>query len=217
MSGEKKTPLHVRLRIKRHREIARLQDILVENIFSACPGAVLHGGTAIWRCYGGNRFSEDVDFYLEKKAGKIDRLFERMKSFGMEVLKKKVGENSLYSVLRFERTEIRCEAVFKKVKGTLRDYEEYDGNLISVYTLTPEELVGEKVDAYLKRRKIRDLYDIFHLVKFVEEKSAVVANLKKLIEEFVTPVDEEDLRALVLFGVVPNYDEIMEYLERWIK
>ena len=26
---------------------------------------VLHGGTAIWRCYAGNRFSDDLDLYVK--------------------------------------------------------------------------------------------------------------------------------------------------------
>jgi len=36
-----------------------------------------------------------------------------------------------------------------------------DGISILVNTLTLEEVIIEKVSAYLKRRKIRDLYDIF--------------------------------------------------------
>ncbi|MEM1546291.1 MAG: nucleotidyl transferase AbiEii/AbiGii toxin family protein [Candidatus Methanomethylicia archaeon] len=34
------------------------------EIYNSFPEAVIHGGTAIWRCYGSNRFSEDVDVYL---------------------------------------------------------------------------------------------------------------------------------------------------------
>jgi len=38
--------------------------------------AVLHEGTVIWRCFKSNRFSEDLDFYLEKKRrGKNKKVF----------------------------------------------------------------------------------------------------------------------------------------------
>ena len=45
-------------------KIASLQDYIVELIYSKLePSAILYGGTAIWRCYGGMRFSENLDIY----------------------------------------------------------------------------------------------------------------------------------------------------------
>ncbi|MDI6643012.1 MAG: hypothetical protein QMD95_03060, partial [Candidatus Hodarchaeaceae archaeon] len=61
---EKRVPLHRRMRRERHRRIARAQDTVVETLYRVFPKGVLHGGIAIWRCYSGNRFSEDVDAYL---------------------------------------------------------------------------------------------------------------------------------------------------------
>ena len=46
-------------------EIAELQDLLVIEL-SKRFDFVLHGGTAVWRIYGGKRFSYDVDVYLAK-------------------------------------------------------------------------------------------------------------------------------------------------------
>lgn len=58
-----KIPLILQLKRQNHKELAIAQDIMVENIFNI-EDAVFHGGTAIWRCYGGNRFSEVIDLYL---------------------------------------------------------------------------------------------------------------------------------------------------------
>ena len=58
-------PLHKRLRKRAHVELALLQDEVMEILYGIENGLVLHGGTAIWRCYGGNRFSEDLDFYCQ--------------------------------------------------------------------------------------------------------------------------------------------------------
>jgi predicted nucleotidyltransferase component of viral defense system len=68
----KKIPLSQRLKRRQHIEIARLQDIVMETLYRVFPESVLHGGTAIWRCYSGSRFSEDIDVYLEKDAGRLE-------------------------------------------------------------------------------------------------------------------------------------------------
>jgi len=214
---EKRTPLHMRMKREKHRKIARLQDILLENMYRVFPKAVLHGGTAIWRCYSGNRFSEDVDVYIEKDAKKMERFFGELRKAGFEILKKRVTKNSLYSVLSFERTEVRFEALFKSVKGTVKEYETYEGILFNVFTLGPEEMMREKIEAYLKRGKIRDLYDIFFMLRHAEEKDKLKPDLQKLLREFKPPVDEEELEALILFGAIPTRDDIVEYLGRFVK
>jgi len=45
------------------------RHFMVERIFQEMPDAVLHGGALIWRCYGGNRFSQGLDFYSEEAEG----------------------------------------------------------------------------------------------------------------------------------------------------
>ncbi len=99
------------------------------------PKTVLHGGTAILKCYSGNWFSGDIDVYLEKDIEKIEEFFGKLKKLGFEIVKKNLKENSLFSVLMFNNTEIRFEAVFKKVKGIIKEYETCEESLITVYTL----------------------------------------------------------------------------------
>ncbi len=212
----KRIPLGLRIRRRRHRMIAQLQDMIVEKLVEVFPKVVIHGGTAIWRCYGGNRFSEDVDVFLEKDIAKLNLLFEELERAGFKILKKRIKENSLFSVLKFDEIEVRLEAVFKRVEGILGEYETVEGNLITVYTLPPEILIKEKVNAYLKRRKVRDLYDIFHLLRFVEQKEKVKRSLLILIERFEKPLDEEKLKELILHGVVPTSREIIECVKRWL-
>jgi predicted nucleotidyltransferase component of viral defense system len=213
---EKRTPLHRRLRRGRHKRVARLQDMIVEALYQVFPRSVLHGGTAIWRCYFGNRFSEDVDVYIDKDTKKIDRFFEGLKRAGFKVLKKRMTSNSLFSVLSFESTEVRFEALFKNVRGIVKEYETYEGILFNVFTLNPDEIVREKISAYLKRRKIRDLYDIFFMLRY-SEKEGLQLDLQKLLHGFKDPVDEEELRALIMFGAIPTKDDMLEYIRRFVK
>jgi predicted nucleotidyltransferase component of viral defense system len=212
-----KIPLHLQIKKKRHREIATAQDLLVEILYRTFPRAVLHGGTAIWRCYCGNRFSEDLDVYLERDPEKIELLFETSRKHGFEIRKKRIRENSLYSALRLGEAEVGLEATFRKVRGVLKEYQTCGGNLLNVYTLPPEDLIEEKVEAYLKRLKVRDLYDVFFLLRYVEERGRVRRKLLRLLQGFRPPVDEEELKTVLLSGAVPTANDMLEYLRRWCR
>ena len=131
--------------------------------------------------------------------------------------KKKIGERSLYSTLRFNDTVVRFEALFKRASGSLKEYETAEGNLITVYTLTPEELINEKVSAYLSRFKVRDLYDVFFLLRHVKDISSARAALERLLAGFKAPVDEEQLKVLLLEGIVPDSKKMVDYIKRWLR
>ena len=45
-------------------EIALLEDEIVAIILNITDKIALHGDTAVWRCYGGKRFSTDIDVYI---------------------------------------------------------------------------------------------------------------------------------------------------------
>ena len=48
-------PIIYRLRRKSQKELAELQDEVVDVVYTLLDNAVIHGGTAIWRCYGGKK------------------------------------------------------------------------------------------------------------------------------------------------------------------
>lgn len=202
-------PLILKLKKESHKNIAAAQDLIIQEMYNVFNDAVLHGGTGIWRCYKGNRFSEDIDVYIKKDIKKIDLLFRNLEKKGFIIVKKKIGGNSLFSELQLNRAFVRFEALFKNVKGSLKEYETADGNLITVYTLTPEEFINEKVDTYLKRLKIRDLYDIFFLLRYTDDKN----KLQLLIKEYKKPVDEKELKVLILEGLIPDSEKMIDYIK----
>jgi len=213
-----KIPLHLRLKKESHRKIAYAQDLIVKEIYKKIDTAILHGGTAIWRCYNGKRFSEDLDFYLPKNKIKIDEIFENLKKIGFNILKKKISEKSVYSHLEFERVSVRFEATFQKPEMIIADYETIDGTIISIYSLTPEAFIKEKAQTYIKRHKVRDLWDIFFLLKFVRNFSLIKKELENLIKNYEKPEDEEDLKIIILEGIVPSSKEIFGYIRtKWEK
>ncbi|HLC97252.1 MAG TPA: nucleotidyl transferase AbiEii/AbiGii toxin family protein [Candidatus Nanoarchaeia archaeon] len=203
------------LKKQAHRDIARAQDIIVEVLFSLITPAVMHGGTAIWRCYQGNRFSEDIDVYLPKDCPKLNEFFQKLQQLGFRIEKKKIGEKSLFSQLTLNRVAVRFEAVWKTVDGILGDYSTAEGNIIPIYTLSPEDLIKEKAQAYLKRWKIRDLYDIIILLRAVKDPAKVRPDLQRLTMAFQKPVDEPELAILILEGLVPSSQKMIDYIKRW--
>lgn len=208
-----KIPLALKIKKKVHQQIAAAQDLLMEEVYHFFPKAVFHGGTAIWRCYGGNRFSEDIDMYLPDKNMLAD-FFERMKQRGFLLHKQKVIEHSLYSLLEFNRAQVRFEALFLHKKNSiLKEYELIDGNYMTVYTLSPEDLLQEKIAACLKRGKVRDLYDIFFLLRYIQGKRP-----KELDAIPTVPIlDEQNLSAILLSGPIPTVKEMKEYILKWEK
>lgn len=206
----------LKLKKQMHKDIAKAQDFIMEEAYKVFSNAVLHGGTSIWRCYHGNRFSEDIDLYIPRDNQKINLLFENLSKKGFTIEKKKIGERSLYSTLRWNTTRIRCEALFKKVKSSLHEYEKVDGNFLTVYTLTPEELITEKVPTYLKRLKVRDLYDIFFLLRYTQNIGQISSYLQELLRKFKKPLDEKDLRILLLEGLTPSVEDMLGYIKQRI-
>lgn len=210
-------PLNLRLKKEIHKKIAKTQDMVVETLFSIFDDAVFHGGTAIWRCYQGNRFSEDIDVYIPRDINKIEVFFNSLIKKGFIIEKKKISNNGIYSNLRYNNTFVRFETVFKKEKGLLKEYETIESNFINVYTLTPEKFVIEKVNAYLNRLKIRDLYDIFFLLRYIKDFKDIVDDLRKLVNNYKKPLDESDLKVIIIEGLVPSSDKMFEYIKNFIR
>jgi predicted nucleotidyltransferase component of viral defense system len=203
-----------------HKLIALAQDILVIELYDKFPSTIIHGGTAIWRCYGSNRLSEDVDAYfpLALKKENFKRFLDDLKSKGFVVEKFGRKNNSIFAKFSYLNAIVSFEAVFKNIKNFLvRPFEMSDGSSILVNTLTPEDIIKEKVSVYLERRRIRDLYDIFFLLKFVEKRENVKEVLTKLINNFKRPLDKKELKVLIISGSVPSVENMLREVRKWVK
>lgn len=212
-----KIPLGLKIRRKAERDIAYVQDVLVEELYRIFPDAIIHGGTAIWRCYGGNRFSEDIDAYLVKDEAALERFFSTLEKRGFKVIKKRIKENSVYSDFIFNGIPARFEATFQDKKSVTKKYETSESFFITVKTLSPDNLIQEKIDTYMKRRKIRDLYDIYFLLSYAEDAAKIKEKLRMFVKHFESPLDEENLSAIVISGAVPTSKELLEAIQRWAK
>lgn len=216
-----KIPLEKRLKKNIHKKTALAQDLLMDAVYTHFPKAIVHGGTVIWRCYNGNRFSEDVDIYLPKKeydADIFNNFLNSLKDKGFFVKKFKKTANSIFSKFELYGIEVRLEAVFKDVRNFIvKPFELTDGTFMNVYTLSPEDLLVEKILTYRNRKKVRDLYDIWFLSNLVSDIDKIKHYLEDFSKELEEPNDYNTLKALMIFGAVPSLKNLIEGVRIWAK
>jgi len=207
-------PLQNRLKKRAHIEMARLEDEVVDILYGIEPSLVLHGGTAVWRCYYGNRFSEDLDFYCRNPRAVESYFARKTGERGLSLLKLKRTKNLIFCKVSDGNVEVRVEINFATPqKPAIGRYEKVDGTYMDILTLSPEELLLEKMDAYAERGYIRDIYDVYHLSAYVNEEK-VRQELRKFLDSIRAPVDEKNLKALVYSGAVPSFRQMVEALKR---
>ncbi|QOJ78702.1 nucleotidyl transferase AbiEii/AbiGii toxin family protein [Infirmifilum lucidum] len=204
--------LRLYLRRREHREIAELQDIIVSTLYSVLkPPPVLHGGTVIWRVYKSPRFSEDIDLYHES-VGLYRRSIEsELSALKLNLRKFWETPNAFYISISDGR-EVRVEATKRNVldASVEAEFELIDGGYIVVRTLPPDLLLKEKIQAYIDRRKARDLYDVFYLLNYVDPET-MREDARKLVELLHEPPgDWAELRVLILRGLPPSFETVKQ-------
>lgn len=210
---EGKIPLRAMLKGKLLR-IAELQDRLMIEM-SPRFDVVLHGGTAVWRVYGGRRVSLDIDLYCPD-PGKIIRHFEASGEFP---LARSTLTPSHVACLSFEEgdtlAEVQLSPPFRHVEEADGEFTLVDGESIIVKTLSPENLLSEKIRAFKGRGKARDLYDIFFLLDKADTAKAR-RELKSLMP-LSPPKDYPGLGELILLGRVPEFGTVARKVKKHAK
>ncbi|MFG1503175.1 MAG: hypothetical protein AAE984_07575 [Cuniculiplasma divulgatum] len=73
-------------------QIAFLQDEIMEILYSLTDDLIFHGGTVIWRCYNGKKFSEDLNFYYPSLMISLLGLRSRLSRTGRQFKELKILE-----------------------------------------------------------------------------------------------------------------------------
>lgn len=215
-----KITLFNKLRKQQHKDIAILQDELVEIVYSIFPDIVFHGGTSIWRCFQGNRFSEDIDLYYYETPNFENKLKQAILDNNLNLLKFKKTENVIFSKIANSKVEVRLEIRLLEKKNIIfknkiiNQYEKAEGSSITVFSLTPEDLIIEKALAYKNRKLIRDIYDVYFLKSYVNLSLEQNKKLKEIINLWQKPEDEKNLRTIVYAGAVPSFEQLLLQIKR---
>lgn len=194
--------------------IGELQDLLLMEL-SRSFDFILHGGTAVWRVYGGKRFSYDVDIYYSNPRDLSDyfystKIFNILKSkiTPSKILYLKIGNNDTVIELEASPTPTRIETIEA-------NFWLVDGSSMVVITLTPEHLLREKVKAFINRRSAKDLYDIFYLIDLCD-KNKIGKDLDELFPFLNSePKDFPGLSDLILIGKPPSFEMIVRRIKKY--
>jgi len=159
---------------------------------------VFTGGTMLRLCYGLNRFSADLDFWVIKEID-FKKLFTDIHDCLSQFYIVKDATEKFFTLL-FEikspsylknlKIEIRREV--KKVKTELTiAYSKYSNIQVLLNAVSPGDMMKAKIEAFLKRGEIRDVFDIEFLFKKgvdIKESKEVVKRILKKIES-LSPLD----------------------------
>lgn len=162
-----------------------LQDAMLFSLYSnLSEELVFKGGTALYKIYKLNRFSEDLDFTLNHKIG-VEKISSKIISdlmlLGIKGKIKEAKESSSEINVRFllngplyrgnKETQCFIPLNMSKREHTLLEpkkemitslYREIPN--FEVFVMEEEEILAEKIRTIFQRQKPRDIYDIWFLL-----------------------------------------------------
>lgn len=133
---------------------------------------VLGGGTMLRLCYGLDRFSVDIEFWVIKEID-MKRLFEDLLGYLAQHYELKDSANKFYTLLfeiksgnfpRSLKIEIRKET--RKIKTEqMIAYSPYSNVQVLVKAVSLQDMMKAKIAAFLDRNEIRDVFDMEFLLR----------------------------------------------------
>ncbi len=133
---------------------------------------VFGGGTMLRLCYGLDRYSVDLDFWVVKKIN-LDKLFSDLKTYMGQFYTLTDSANKFHTILlelkspnypRALKIEIRKE--IKKIKTESAIAYSPGANIqVLLKVVALSEMMKAKIESFLNRKEIRDVYDIEFLIK----------------------------------------------------
>jgi len=212
-----------------------MQNIVLFCIYKIYANELIFkGGTALSKCYGLDRFSEDLDF-TSKVYFDTNKLKSKLKAFQLEFEfeEKEFQEKTTKITLRIHGP--LYNGTRNSLCKLILDISYRDNLLISpeivkiisqreipsfdVYVMNKEEILTEKLRAIITRDKARDVYDIWYLLKaktninkklienkflFFKEKFDIIIFKKRLLDK--QSIWDSELSGLI--SNVPNFKDV---------
>jgi len=142
---------------------------------------VFKGGTALTKCYGFNRFSEDLDFNCSEEKNFREVISAGLKRYYLDFeIDSKKSKESIRIIVRIKgplymgqknsacrvildinlREKLNLEPNIKRIGIHIEEIPLFD-----VVVMSEKEILAEKVRALMTRNKARDLYDLYYLLE----------------------------------------------------
>jgi len=133
---------------------------------------IFGGGTMLRLCHGLERYSVDLDFWVEKDLDWV-KFYLRMEKY-LEQFYSLADSASKHFTILFElkspqypralKIEIRKEKRIIKTETSIAFSPHAQGQVL-VKTVALEDMMKSKIEAFLDRKEIRDAYDIEFMFK----------------------------------------------------
>lgn len=181
---------------------------------------VFKGGTALYKLYSLNRFSEDLDFTLDTAKFAVEKLFtkimRKMKNIGVTCRIKSIEDYANQKNIKLELKGPLFDGNVKNasvlsVNISVKEKPLYEPEPRKIFPQYPDiptfdvfvmplnEMFAEKIRALLTRNKARDVYDIWFLLSKGAKLDTNVVNkkLKKYgllfsRKDFMVKLDEKE-------------------------
>lgn len=175
---------------------------------------IFHGGTVIWRCFAGNRFSNDIDAYLDPKISlkdTKDKLRSAAEEQGIKLEKIKDTGNLMFIGFSLGDTYLKIEIshFIKSLNPVVMRFERVDGTFRDILSISPNDLLAEKIAAYNNRRFIRDIYDIYILSSYIDKNDEITKMVSTFLNTLPPPVNESDLATIIYDGPIPTFQSML--------
>lgn len=225
-----------------------IQTIVLNSLYSTITDElVFKGGTCLLFFYGLNRFSEDLDFTMTKEFNikkLISNLKKDLENLGISSRISKLGEDKSAMSFRIgaegplftkeiERCFVKIE-ISKREKVYLPKISELKTNYNSILgfnlnIMSEKEILAEKVRALLTRNRVRDLFDLYFLLKKRIKADRDLINKK--LEYYKKTFDNREFRDSIkkkrdiwiselrpfVIGEIPDFDEVSKLVLKTLK
>ena len=134
------------------------------------------GGTMLRLCHNLNRYSTDLDFWLDTSLDYANKKYTLLFEFRSQNVSR-----SLKIEIRKEQTDFEWE---RKIA-----FSKFSNKQVMIKGLTLNQMMNNKIEALLARKIIRDCFDIEFLlmrgISLTKDKS-ILENILKITESFKT-------------------------------
>jgi len=184
------------------------QHLFLSNLYKieGSQNIMFKGGTALRFIYGSPRFSEDLDFSVfnipfYQMKNFIEDLFTKVlveiEKVGIKVdLGPKSGPtkegyygDASFKIYDYPAVNVSINVSARNERKITPEVEIIASDFVPTYNfyhLPQELLIGEKIDALLGRKKVRDFYDIYYIMRkgllLTTEQKKRLIEVKNLIE-----------------------------------
>ncbi|MEX1014887.1 MAG: nucleotidyl transferase AbiEii/AbiGii toxin family protein [Candidatus Paceibacterota bacterium] len=202
----------------RSLEVLEIEILDLLNTNRILPMIYFGGGTMLRLCHNLNRYSTDLDFWLDISADS-NELFDQLNSlFSAHYTVSDAANNK--NTLLFE---IKSPHVSRSLKIEIRKeqhnfewerkiaFSTFTNIQVQVHALTLNQMMKNKVAAFLSRKIIRDCYDI----EFLLTRGVALAAAKEELQSMLSLIDsfmEKDYK--VILGSILEETDRRYYSER---